>query len=311
MAYLSCLGQGGPASGDIQALIRSDPEGGVGDYLTEAKNLLASGGGAAADGLHPSHTLAFTRADCVELLFRICESYKVSSETVCAAVVLQDRFLRAACRIQAGAYDYEAMCQLARDPSMVAVTCFLIVCKFREMLCPLLQDLETLTGHRCTATAIQHAERIVLEATDWQLLDVNAIDVCNLILAAAPEAQRVHMAQHVEFLCEISYYCPELLPFSTASVAAAAFVYAAERLNIAAACSTILPSWMLTREAAMAVEVLKQCFAILRPDEVSQEARRELPQSAMDMDAMDCEGMEHFDSPTNVDAQSYYSFSAA
>lgn len=137
-----------------------------------------------------------------------------------------------------------------------------------------------------------------------------------MLLEKTPEAQRKHMAQHVECMCEISYFFREMLPFTTADIAAAAFMHAAERLGILGSCSKLIPSWVLTRDACMAKEVLKRCFAILRQGEADSmemegeedeeqvetiSTRAEIPQCAMDVEECCHHWPESLESPTNVD----------
>lgn len=142
------------------------------DFITEAKNWLLDVAPAHVDWRHPAHRIDLIRLECVDILFRICESYKSSSDIVCSSVALLDLFLMAACRIPAVMTRcHEALAALATDdPSLIAVTVFLVACKFRERCCPLLRDLQLfITGAGCTAEAIQEAEIILLDATEWNL----------------------------------------------------------------------------------------------------------------------------------------------
>ncbi len=158
----------------LAALMREvddgEPSSLSGDYIARAEVRVRNAG--AAGGIHashPVHALSRYRAESVDLLYRICENYRVSGETVCASTVVQDRFLAAASITAAPDPCFHSIAKLAANPSLVAVTCFLVTCKFREILCPLLQDLEQLTGTRCSSDEIRAAEVTILAAIDWDL----------------------------------------------------------------------------------------------------------------------------------------------
>jgi hypothetical protein len=164
----------GDGIGDFLAALMREADDGEpsslgGDYLARAEvraRNAVSGGGLTS---HPMHALSRYRAESVDLLYRICENYRVSGETVCASTVIQDRFLAAASTASPEDLCFPSIAELAGNPSLVAVTCFLVTCKFREILCPLLQDLEQLTGTRCSSDEIRAAEVTILAAIDWDL----------------------------------------------------------------------------------------------------------------------------------------------
>jgi hypothetical protein len=135
--------------------------------------------------------MAKTRSQSVDLLFRICDSYHVSSETVCASTVILDRFFAAASNASTHDPCYAAIEELVQNPYLVAVACFLVTCKFREILCPLLQDLEQLTGTRCSTEEIRAAEVTMLAAIDWDLHCVTGE-----LLACAPARPSCPLLRH-------------------------------------------------------------------------------------------------------------------
>mmetsp|Transcript_39315 Transcript_39315/g.76962 ORF Transcript_39315/g.76962 Transcript_39315/m.76962 type:complete len:367 (+) Transcript_39315:478-1578(+) len=314
------------ASSELSEMVKCAREDEAGDYLTASARLVEEFAreGRTLHQWHPSRTAAATRGDGVDIVFRVCECYKVASETICSSVLILDRFLERAAAIDPSHPSYPQVARLSQDAPLLSVACFLIMCKFRERVCPLLPDLEALWEGRCSVQAIKSAEVTILATVDWNLRCVTALEVANKIMAVAPKPMRAHMLQQVEFLVEIAYYSRPMMRYPSTSVAVAAIRYAAERLNIPDDSLGFVPQWLRTAQLDDEVlGVLETCFAAVQGDEVPMAVERdddaaqydaaasqaltqdhgEVPSCAMDLedDRGDEEDEEQLLSPTNVD----------
>lgn len=222
--------------------------------------------GHASATTRGANAAAAIRRECVEYFFTIFECYKVSSETICASIKVLDKFLLRACEINScdrglGHAQFQGIAGLCARPMLLSVSCFLIVCKFREVMCPQLGDLEALSGGRCKAEDICASEIAILTALDWDLHVVTAIDICNKIMGAAPPDTRACIEKEVHLVAEVASYEHGTLGTSAASIAVCSILVAAERLKIPRSIiEGFLPSWVVSQADLKACAHLESFF---------------------------------------------------
>ena len=262
----ACLGaKGHQHAGELARLLKESQDQDVWDYLAAASSspCLVEGGAsrAAASGA------AATRRECVDLIFRISECYKVSRDTVCASIHVLDKFLSRACGMACSHEQFDGVAALCGNAALLSVSCFLVMCKFREVLCPVLQDLESLCCGQCSVADIRQGEMVLLSAIDWDIHTVTAVELCGKIVSAAPPLVRMHMKNEVELVAEVATSLGETLRFSTASIAVSSIFLAAERLNVPPECVCFVPNWVIAGADLGAVEVIRAFFDSVAAEE--------------------------------------------
>mmetsp|Transcript_20666 Transcript_20666/g.51757 ORF Transcript_20666/g.51757 Transcript_20666/m.51757 type:complete len:360 (-) Transcript_20666:142-1221(-) len=304
---------GEAAREELSEILKCAAEDEVGDYLMGAQHFAAANA-AHLPEWHPVHAAAVTRGDGVDILFQVCECYKVGNETICSSVLLTDRFLARACGFNQDHPAFLDVARLARDAPLLSLACFLIMCKFRERVCPLLIDLELLCEGRWSAQDVSSAEDTVLLAVNWDLRCVTAVEIANKVMEGASAPLRAHITQQVECLVEVAYYSRQMLRFPASSVAVAAILHAAERLNVPDDGFDFIPGWVRSASDDEALAVLSTCFAAVHGETVGAppgaeaaaplhpgfpaDAMSEVPSCPMDLDGSIAE--EEHVSPTNV-----------
>jgi len=244
-------------AGELARLLKESQDQNVWDYFAAASLpcLMEAGPGhAAASGA------AAMRRECVDLIFRLSECYKVSRGTVCASIQVLDKFLSRACGMACSHEEFDGVAALCGNAALLSVSCFLVTCKFREVLCPLLQDLESLCCGQCSVADIRQGEMVLLSAIDWDIHTVTAVELCGKIMSAAPPLVRMHMKNEVELVAEVATSLWETLRFSTASIAVSSIFLAAERLNVPPECLHFVPKWVVAGDKLGAVEVIRAFF---------------------------------------------------
>ncbi len=109
-----------------------------------------------------SESIASHRQSAAECLVYLVDQYGVNEETLVHSLVLLDRYISVAI--------------LPDDDSniqsfiSVAVACFMITAKLREVSHPALGDLSRMTS--CTCEDLLRSEEIVLQSLDWDVCSV-------------------------------------------------------------------------------------------------------------------------------------------
>lgn len=107
------------------------------------------------------HFSVVTKA--INVVFELTRSYRTSPEITANSLDLFYRFMEA----DTLSFDKESDC--AKHPEIYGIACFLISVKFREVHCPVLQDLCKITHFQCNIEDIQSAEENVLVSVKWEL----------------------------------------------------------------------------------------------------------------------------------------------
>ena len=200
-------------------------------------------------------TAAATRRECVQYLITTFEYYQVSSETVCASIKVLDIFLLLACEIKEssamglglGHAQSQDIVDLCSQPMLLSLSCFLIVCKFREITCPHLSDLVALSGGRFRTEDICLSEVVILTALDWDLHVITVIDLCNKIMSGAPRETRSRLVKDVHLLAEAASYDHGMQGISTVCIAVCSILVVAEGKRIPpSVAESFMPSLVLS-----------------------------------------------------------------
>jgi hypothetical protein len=244
-------------AGELARLIKESKNYDSGDYLAAARAGFSS---KTSDESHPASIASAMRQECVYLLQRVSECYKVSRETVGASVSLMDKTLSKACLITPRDPHFDDLASLCRRAALLSATCFLVTCKFREVLCPLLNDLSGLFGGQFTVQDICQAEVVLLNVVDWDLHTVTAVEICNSIMSAAPPLVRERMQFEAELVAEAATCSKETLCLPAASVAVCSIAIAADRLNIPSECIGFVPRWVIASVDVGAITTMQDLF---------------------------------------------------
>lgn len=236
----------GAATSDMRALAmlieESEQCHEVGDYLAAAAEA-----GRAMDASHPASRAAAARRDCVDFLLKLCRCFQVSSVTVCWCIKVLDIFLSRACSIAPCQPLFHGVAAMCSNAALLSASCFLVTCKFREVMCPLLQDLEHLIGGHCTVADLRQGEEVLLAAIDWNIHNVTAVDICIKIMSSAPPIVRAHLLYEAQLIAEVATCSEGMLGHSAASIAVCSISLAAENLNVPPECTSFIPGWVLAR----------------------------------------------------------------
>lgn len=264
----------------LAMLIKASEEEALGDYLLVGSALVACekacgamgvtcgamGGGerdlrgqgeAAEQRRITLSAAAATRAMCIEIMFKIFDINQVNIGTICSCIKLLDLFLSKACVMCEGHHQFSDVAALCRAPTLISLSCFLITCKFREVLCPLLSDLEEMSGGRYRTNQIRDAEVLILSVIDWKLHALTVADICGMIMAPAPRTAYTLMKQHIELAVEVACATQSMLGFSATSMAVAAILISAERLDIPFELLDWIPTWVLNAADESAMDCLR------------------------------------------------------
>ena len=253
----SCCAAATRHAGELARLVKESEICHLGDYLAAAHAGFSS---KTSEESHSASTASATRQICVDLLLMVSECYKVSRETVGASVSLIDRTLSKACLVTPRDPHFDDLASLCSRAALLSATCFLVTCKFREVMCPLLNDLSGLFGGRFTVQDILHAEVALLKVVDWDLHTVTAVDICNCIMAAAPPLVRQRMQSEAELVAEAATCSKETLHLPRSSIAVCSIFIAADRLNIPSECFAFVPGWLMTLVDVGAITTMQALF---------------------------------------------------
>lgn len=259
----SCCAAATRHAGELARLIKESEICHLGDYLAAAHAGFSS---KTSEESHSASTASATRQICVDLLLMVSECYKVSRETVGASVGLIDRTLSKACLVTPRDPHFDDLASLCSRAALLSATCFLVTCKFREVMCPLLNDLSGLFGGRFTVQDIRHAEVALLKVVDWDLHTVTAVEICNCIMAAAPPLVRQRMQFEAELVAEAATCSKETLHLPGASIAVCSIFIAADRLNIPSECIAFVPGWLITLVDVGAITTMQALYDSLADD---------------------------------------------
>jgi hypothetical protein len=222
--------QGTSVLAGLNHLIEESEASEHGDYLIKAVEA-----GKAMDASHPASLATAARCEGVDFLLQITRFYEVSRETFGSCINVMDKFLSRACCITNCQIDrlFDDVGAMCRNPSLLSTTCFLVMCKYREIMCPLLQDLSAhLLKGQYTVGDIRTAENVLLTLIDWDIHNVTAVEICSVVMRAAPPIHRAGLQEEAELMTQIAACSGKMLGYSTASIAFCSMFLAAERLDI-------------------------------------------------------------------------------
>mmetsp|Transcript_34670 Transcript_34670/g.85310 ORF Transcript_34670/g.85310 Transcript_34670/m.85310 type:complete len:407 (-) Transcript_34670:993-2213(-) len=169
--------------------------------------------------------LADKRQFCIERIMELASDYSMGGGTIGLAVCYVDKYLAQHWRLPT---TNTVIC-------LLPATCFLVACKFQEVLSPLLIDLaalsqDTVPGVTPTVEAIRELERFFLEAIDFEISCISTSHLTHDLLSLAPQHIADQMQVHVSYYSDISYFtCADLPP---SLVAMAVLMAAAQRLRL-------------------------------------------------------------------------------
>ena len=214
------------------------------DYLLKAVEA-----DKAVDAIHPASLIAAARSEGIDFLFQITKFYEVSRDTVGSCITVMDKFLSRACSISNCNHLFENVGALCRNPALLSTICFCIMCKYRETVCPLLQDLSEHVLHgKYTVGDIRIAENVLLTLIDWDIHSVTAVEICSEIMKADPTIFCASLQEDAMQIAEIAACTGKMLGYSTASIAVCSILLAAERRGIPSGrVDAILPECLLSR----------------------------------------------------------------
>jgi hypothetical protein len=209
--------------------------------------------------------VASHRQRAASVLVYLTNAYQAADETFVHALVLLDRYISSAI-LSASDTNSESTLHMA-------VACFMISMKLREVDHPLIQDLKEITS--IDSQSLIHSEEILLQSLSWDIrcysgnlnqLDFNingcfsqrstGLDIVEVILEnydGMPSLKR-----YSSFLVQISHFDTDMATrFSYAEIAAAAILLASNLLPDRAA-AQLLPSSLRTNRTTLATAVLQQ-----------------------------------------------------